>query len=218
MCPPGQAQQAIAAGLGVVPAFHGRRGRAQQHRNAREPGAGHGHVAGRVTQPLLLLVGWVVLLVDDDGVQMGDRRQNGQPCAQHDARLPAGGSQPVAGPGCVGHLAVQHGNGLPGKAAPQLLLQRGRQADLRHHHQHLGLWITVQPLGHPVQIHLGLAAARDAVQQPGWRGRGGASRSGWGRRDRDSRTSRTSRGAPHCGISSSRKSAGTRRSQDCGGG
>ena len=134
-----QAQQPIAAQLCVVPALQRGRGRAQQHRDPGQPTPGDGHVARRVAQTLLLLVGRVVLLVDDDGAQAREGGQNGQTRAQDDACPAAGRRQPVTGPRGIGHLAVQDGNGLPGKAALQLHLQGRRQSDLRHHQEHLDI-------------------------------------------------------------------------------
>ena len=137
--PMAQAQQLIAAQLCVMPALQRGGGRAQKHRDPGQPAPGDGHVACRVAQTLLLLVGRVVFLVDDDGAQARERGQNGQARAQDDACPAAGGRQPVTGPCGVGHLAVQDGNGLAGKAALQLHLQGGRQSDFRHHQEHLNI-------------------------------------------------------------------------------
>ncbi len=46
-------------------------------------------------------------------------------------------------------------------------LQLGREVDLRHHHQGLGLRIGLQGALHGAQVDLGLAAAGAAVQQKG---------------------------------------------------
>ena len=80
-----------------------------------------------------------MFLVDDDGAQARKRGQNGQARAQDDVCPATGGRQPVTGPRGVGHLAVQDGNGLAGKAALQLHLQGGRQSDFRHHQEHLNI-------------------------------------------------------------------------------
>ena len=80
-----------------------------------------------------------MFLVDDDGAQARERGQNGQARAQDDACPAAGGRQPVTGPRGIGHLAVQDGNGLAGKAALQLHLQGRRQSDFRHHQEHLNI-------------------------------------------------------------------------------
>ena len=62
----GEDDPPVAAGVGVDPRFDRWRRRGQDHRKAGEVAAHHRHVAGAVEDAILLLVGEVVLLVDDD--------------------------------------------------------------------------------------------------------------------------------------------------------
>ena len=72
-----QAQPLIPSPLGIVEAFHGGR-RCAEHRWHAEPlGAQHGHIPGPVSEAVLLLVGAVVLLVDDDQTRSGERGKDG---------------------------------------------------------------------------------------------------------------------------------------------
>ena len=61
--------QRVAATLGVVPALERRRGRTQHHGRFGELGSHHGDIARVVARILFLLVGRIVLLVDDDEAQ-----------------------------------------------------------------------------------------------------------------------------------------------------
>ena len=70
-----QAQQPVTAGVGVVQAFQGRRGRAQHNRDVFLAGAYQREVAGVVAQTFLLFIGAIVLLVDDDQPGVFHRRE-----------------------------------------------------------------------------------------------------------------------------------------------
>ncbi len=88
-----QGEQPIAAAPGVLPAFQGRRGGAQQDGHAALAGAPDGHVAGRVAHPVLLLVGGVVFLVHQDQAQPRQRGEHRQAGADHHVATPAGPGQ-----------------------------------------------------------------------------------------------------------------------------
>jgi hypothetical protein len=162
--PLGQLQHGIAAGTGVVPAFQGGRGGAQQHRHVRLAGAGHRHVPRRIAQAFLLFVGGVVLLVHDDERQTRQRREHRQARAQHDVGPARLGQQPVVGALHFRHGAMQRHQGFAGEAAADAAFQLRCQVDLRHQHQRLAA--LLQGRFHQTQVHLGFAATGDAVQQP----------------------------------------------------
>jgi hypothetical protein len=71
-------------------------------------GAIHREVAGVVAQSVLLLVRRVVLLVDDHELKLRQRREHGEPRAEHELRGTrrrlSPGDQPLAG--C--DVAVEH--------------------------------------------------------------------------------------------------------------
>ena len=71
-----QRHDAVAAGRGVVKGLHRRRRRAEHDHRAGLARAHHGDVARVIPRRLLLLVGAVVLLVDDDQAEAGDGRED----------------------------------------------------------------------------------------------------------------------------------------------
>jgi hypothetical protein len=148
-----------------LPGLQRGRGRPQQHRHALQVAAVDGQVARRVARAFLLLERGVVLLVDDDQAQARQRRKDRQPRAQHQVGLAQVGQQPVAQPLRRGQAAVQADQHAARKALGKARFELRREVDLRHQHQHL-LPGGQRILG-GVQIDLGLAAAGDAVQQPG---------------------------------------------------
>ena len=160
-----QFQLAVAPRLRMVPAFQRGRGRTEHDGNLQLPGAPHGQVARRIAQAFLLLVGRVVFLVDDDQFQFRQGRQDGQPGAEHDARLALVGGQPVQHALAFGQAAVQGGQHDAGKARADIAFQLGRQIDFRHQDQDLRIVLARQHLSAGLQIHFRLAAARHAVQQ-----------------------------------------------------
>ena len=110
---------------------------------------------------ILLLVRPLVLFVDDDQPEIRLRREHRRPRADHDVVAPVGDAVPLVEQLAVAQAAVQHGHALePLAEAPHRLR---RQRDLRHQHDR-------PPPGRDaaierVEVHLRLAAARDAVQQ-----------------------------------------------------
>ena len=160
-----QLQPAVAARLRVVPAFQRRRRRAEHDGNAQLARAPHGQVACRIAQAFLLLVRRVVFLVDDDQAQMRQRRQDRQPRAQHDARAARVPRQPVQHAFAFRQAAVQRRQRHAGEARADVRFQLRRQVDLRDQDQDLRIRIARQHLRAGLQVDLGLAAARHAVQQ-----------------------------------------------------
>ncbi len=68
-----QMQGLITTLLGVIQRLQGRRGGAEQHRHPAALGAQQRQIAGVITEAVLLFVGQVVLLVDDDQTRCGQR-------------------------------------------------------------------------------------------------------------------------------------------------
>ena len=103
-----------------------------------------------------------MLLVDDDEPRRRQRCEHGRSRADDEPRLAAVGAPPRVEPLPLGDGRVQHGE-LLAEAFAQAAHELRRQADLGHEQQRL-------PAGRELrrdepQVDLGLAAARDAVQQ-----------------------------------------------------
>ena len=83
-CPDSQADTPVTPRLGVHPGFQ-RGGRRTQHdRHLLLPGPPDRNITRRVANPLLLFVGGVMLLVDQDQSQTRHRGEHGQPRAKND--------------------------------------------------------------------------------------------------------------------------------------
>ncbi|MCY1528636.1 hypothetical protein D9M68_637490 [compost metagenome] len=117
-----------------------------------------------VAQAFLLLIGSVVLLVDDDQagiLQWGEQCRTG---ADDDVGLAVAGGQPGIQAFAVVHRRVQQGDSRV--ESPREALQGLRaQVDLRDQHQ--GLLAGFQGLADELQVDLGLATAGDSGQQQG---------------------------------------------------
>ena len=118
-----------------------------------------------------------MLLVDDDQPGVGERREDRRPRADHDARLAAARRAPGPQSLDVGQRRVQHRE-RHGEARRETGDQLRRQRDLRHQHERL--LAALHDGVDRAQVDLGLAAARDAVQQE----RRVAARGGGNRLDR----------------------------------
>ena len=124
--------------------------------------AHHRHVAGVVVHAVLLLVGGVVLFIDDDQSEIGIRQEQSRARADDDGHLAFGDSPPGA------RALARRQFGVPfrrshaetrGEAIEEL---RGER-DLRH--QDEALPAASDRVGHRLEIHFGLAGAGDAVEQ-----------------------------------------------------
>ena len=85
-CRVGRVMPAVAAGLDVGQRLQAGRGGDQHRRRRAEARAHHGHVAGVVDDALLLLERGLVLLVDDDQAEVGERQEQRGAGADHDRR------------------------------------------------------------------------------------------------------------------------------------
>ena len=157
-----QAEQRRASRLRALEALERRRGRAKHDGNRQALRAGQREVARGVAEAFLLLVRGVVFLVDDDQPGVGERREDRGPRPDHDGGLAAARRTPGPQPLDVGQRRVQHGE-WHGEARRETGNQLRRQRDLRHQHQRL--LAALHDGVDRAQVDLGLAAARDAVQQ-----------------------------------------------------
>ena len=123
--------QRVLAALGVVPGFERWRGGAEDDWRLRELGAHHGDVARVVARILFLLVGRVVLFVDDDEAEVGDGREDGRARADDDARFAAADAMPLLGALVRRERGVEQRD-LVAEGGVELRGHGGRQADLRH--------------------------------------------------------------------------------------
>ena len=157
-----QMQMRVAAALGVHHGLDRRRGGGEHDRNFRLARAHHRHVAGVIAHAVLLLVGRIVLLIDDDQTQIGIRQKQRRARADHHRDL----ARRDRGPGA--RALSRRDLGMPfrrthaealGEAVEEL---RGER-DLRHQDQ--DLLVAPDRLGHRLEIHFGLARAGDAIDQ-----------------------------------------------------
>ena len=157
-----QAQQGVAAALGVVQRFQCRGGRAEQQRDVFQARTHGGQVAGVVAQAFLLFIGGVVFFVDDDQarvLQWGEKRRS---CADNDVGGAIAGGQPGIQAFAIGQGRVQQDNARI-EAAGEAFQGLRPQIDLRDQHQ--CLLAGLQGFADQLQVDLGLAAAGDSGQQ-----------------------------------------------------
>ena len=152
----------IAPALGIDTAFHGWRRRGQHHRAAFDAPTHHGHVAGVVMHAVLLLVGLLVLLIDDDKAERHEGQEQGRACPDDHLGLARRNRPPQA------ILPVAGDARMPFRRPDtEALLEAGQklrcQSDLRHEDHHL----TPCPErhGHRLEVNLCLARTGDAFQQ-----------------------------------------------------
>ena len=146
----------------------GRR-RAEDEHRAGVAGAPAGDPARVVAGVALVLIGALVLLVDDDQAEIVDRREHGRARSDADARLAAAQPHPLVVALAQAERGVQdrHHVAEPRLKAPQHL--RG-QRDLRHEHDRRAA--GGERRLHRSQVDLGLARSGDPLQQKsGVRGR-----------------------------------------------
>ncbi len=158
----GQRQPLVAPAPRIDLGLERRRGRGEHDRRRVQPRAHHRHVARVIVHAVFLLVGRVVLLIDDDEAELLERQK-----------------QRRARPGDDLHFAARHR--LPGARAlarRDLRMPFGRpcaealgeavekavgERDLRQQDQRL--LAAAQGFGDRLEIDLGLARAGDAVEQ-----------------------------------------------------
>ncbi len=139
-----------------------RRGRAHHDDGVRHLRAHDGDVAGVVARSFFLLVGRVVLFVDDDQREIGDRGEDRRPRADDHARFAALDAVPLLGALAIGERGVQDGN-FVAENLVQVGGDGGSQADFRDEQD--GGASGFEHAAHGGQIDRGLARSGDAVQQ-----------------------------------------------------
>src|SRR5262249_41053457 len=88
-------EQFVISRFPVVVGLDGGRSRSQDHSGAAQLAAHYGDVAPMIAWRLLLLVRVVVLFVDHDQGQIGNRGKDGGARADHDPRLAAADAMPL---------------------------------------------------------------------------------------------------------------------------
>src|SRR4029077_16343184 len=104
----GESDQKVFSSLGMVPTFH-RGSRASQNDSASFPlRAEDRHVARVIARRFLLLVGALVLFVDDDDTQLVQWREYRAAGANHDPRGASMNSMPLIVALALGKMAVKN--------------------------------------------------------------------------------------------------------------
>ena len=160
-----QLDEPVLALLRVVIRLERGRGGAEHDGHALEVAAHDGDIARVVVGRFLLLVGMLVLLVDHDDAEIGQRREDGRARADDDTRAAAADVLPLVVPLAAGKMAVQHGDAdfLPEETRAEMLDRLRRERDFRHEDERA--FAKGQHLRDGLQINLRLAAAGDAVEQ-----------------------------------------------------
>ena len=142
--------------------FHRRRRRGQHHRNFCDAAAHHRHVAGVIMRAILLLVGRVMLLIDDDQAQIGIGQEQRRARADHHRHFVRRHRRPGARARARRQLRMPFRR--PSAEARGETVERLRgERDLRHQDQRLALAPDV--LRHRLEINFGFSGAGDAVEQ-----------------------------------------------------
>src|SRR5262249_20510823 len=111
--------------------------RAQDHGRSGDVRPRDGELARRVPDAVALLERSVLLFVDHDHAEPGQRREYSEPGAEHDKGETAVREKPATGALDLGHRARLCDDAGPGEAAAQGGLQRGGERYLRNEHQRL---------------------------------------------------------------------------------
>ena len=140
----------------------GRRGRTEHHGRTGAAGHPHGHVARVVARSAVLLVGALMLFVDDDEAHVAQRRKQRRARAHHHTRCSRANEVPLVEALTGAHARVHNGHGVaeaPAKARHCLR----RERYLRH--EHACRVPCSECCLDGLKIYLGLARAGDAVDE-----------------------------------------------------
>ena len=157
-----KAQQCVLAALGVVVRLEGRCRGAEDDGGSFETGAHDRHVATVVARAVFLLVGSLVLFVDDDEAERRQGREHRRAGAHDHLRLGVADAPPLVVPFPRRQLAVLYGY-RRAEAGEGGAHEHVGERDLGHEDQH-GPARFEGPFG-GAEVDLGLAAARDAVEE-----------------------------------------------------
>ena len=124
----------------------------------------HRHVAGVIGDAFILLVGRLMLLIDDDQAQVGEGQEQRRPGAGHHAHVAFRRAAPDP------RAAARRQAGMPfrravAEARGESVEKLRRERDFRHQDQSLAT--LAQSLGDRLEIDLGLAGAGHAFKQDG---------------------------------------------------
>ena len=156
---------AITSALRMDERLERRRRGAEHHRHAPLPRAPDRDVAAMVANAVLLLERRIVLLVDDDEPEPRQGREDREPRAEDEIGRAARRLAPVAQALARREPAVQRHGSLVRQRSGEALPELRSEVDLRHEDQHLPA--GGHALGGGGEVHLGLAAAGDALEQEG---------------------------------------------------
>ena len=95
--PLGEFQQLVLPPQCVVILFERRRRRTQHDRSVRHLGPHHGHIAGVISGSLILLVGMIVLFINNDESEVRQRRENCRARTYHNVGLTVPDALPLLG-------------------------------------------------------------------------------------------------------------------------
>ena len=109
--PSAEAQATVAAPARVLEGLHAWRRATQHHRDGQHLAPLDGDVAGRVAQSFLLLERTVVLFVDDDHAEVGERCQDRRAGADQHLVDPVPAFQPNVETLRIGHPGMQRRRG-----------------------------------------------------------------------------------------------------------
>ena len=152
----------VAASHGVVMAFHRRCRRAQDDQRAGSLPSYDGDIPAVIARTLFLLVRGIVLLIDDDEADSIEGREDGRPRANDDVHVTLTNPLPLIMALTRGETAVLNGHVMSERAA-ECGCGPWRESNLWNQHEHRPPGCA-HVLGQS-HVHLGLAAARHAVQQ-----------------------------------------------------
>ena len=160
----GEAEPAVASALGVEAGLDRRRRGSEHDRRLLEPRPHDRHVARVVDDAFLLLVGALVLLIDDDEAEVGERQKQSRARADNHPRLAARRRRPDPFALALRQPGVPFGRSRAEAAAEPIEKLRG-QRDLRQEHERLAS--LPQRFGDRLEIDLGLARSSHALEQRG---------------------------------------------------
>ncbi len=143
-----------------VQGFDGGRGRTQHQLGAAHHGQVHRHFTRGVARGFVLLVGALVLLVDDDDAKVAQRGEQGRAGAHHHLRLATLDEAPLVEALAHRQPRVQHGH-LVAEARTEAAHRLRREGNFRN--QHAGGLAGGQRGSNRAQVDLRFARTGDAV-------------------------------------------------------
>ena len=160
-----QCQQFIFSFPRVVIGFHRRRRGTQQRQRAFHFRAHDGHIAPVIARCLFLFETVFLFFVDDDEPDIFQWCKHCRPRPDHDARLAVAYARPLARSFHVAQRRMQHRHALEPRAKPRPALPPDPQRQRNLRHQDERGFSACKRFLHCAQIHFGLAAAGNAVEQ-----------------------------------------------------